>query len=220
MHWLILICAGLVVFWVRDVLASIAVGHQRRPAVIAAATLALLTFTGLGVAAESISRAEAYQLLADPRCWGPAVVAHGALGVATQILRRRSPRVAWLIALMPAPVFVFSAGGACWLLLNRVNGLSGWQAGLLAGAAWIGSIQFTARFLRPAPVNRALGFASATHLTAIVLIPLNQQAEGTSVPSTPMDWTATLLPLGLAVLLISVSFLFHRHRSNRYATDS
>jgi predicted transporter len=220
MHWPLLICAGLIVFWLRDVFAAIDAGRLRKPAAGAAAVLSLLIFTALGVAAERISRAEAYQLLADPRFWSPAVAIHAVLGLATQRLRQKSPQLAWLVAMMPAPVFVFSAGGACWLLLNRVGGLEGWQAGLLAGAAWAGSVQIAASLFRPISIKNALDFASASNLTAIILIPLNQQAEETSAPSAPLDWTTTLLPLGLAALLILASFAIHRYRSNRHATDS
>lgn len=220
MHWMVPAGAGLFVFWLRDAMVAAAVRSRLSHALGIWTAVTLTLFSVLGAAAESISREQASQLWAEPRYWIPALAIHALLWAATQFLRRKSTLAAWLSVMAPAPVFVFSAGAACWVLLNRVGGLDGWQAGLLLGAVWVGSVRLAAWLFRGFPAWRVLDIAGAANLSAIILVPLRQQAEETSAASAPLEWTSTLLPLLVAGLLVAASFAFHRFQSNRHATHS
>ena len=116
--------------------------------------------------------------------------------------------------LIPAPVFLYSAGGLCWLVLERVN-LAGWRVGALAAAVAAVAVGCASGLLRRGWRQRTRGaqvldFAGAANLSAILLIPLQQQSRDSGLGELAVDWGATLLALGATAGLIAVSFLFHR----------
>ncbi len=176
-------------------------------------------FLGLGAAAESVSRDGGVALLRDPRIWLPAIAAHLALWTVCRRLKRseRHRRHGWVVALIPAPVFLYSAGGVCWLALEQVN-LAGWRIGVLAAVAVLGTVGAASGLLRrgwrqraPQAISpQALDFAAAANLSAILLIPLQQRSQESGLGALAVDWGATLLALGATAGLIAVSFLFHR----------
>lgn len=217
MDWFLLTAAGVALFLARD--AALLASAPVAPLPMRAAWAAVqgVLFLGLGLAAESISRDQAYAILRDPRFWMPAVAIHFALWAAIYFGRRHTAfaRGVWLIALIPSPVPMFCGGACVWIALTRTGALEGWSAGVAVGAAWIGTVLASAARFRPA-ADAALQFAATSNLSAILLIPIQQQSgEGSGVAEQPIDWIAALLPLALTGSLVLLSYLFHRHRSGR-----
>lgn len=216
MDWFLLAAAGAALFLARDT-ALLASGLTARMTITWAAAQ-MISFVALGLAAESLSRDQAYGIPRDPRFWMPAVAVHFLLWAAIFFGRkwRMLTRKAWLIALIPAPVPVFCAGAFVWTALTKASFLEGWSAGVAVGAVWIATVLGAASIRRPANSDSALQFAATANLSAILLIPIQQQSgEGSAVAEQPIDWIAALLPLALTGSLVLLSFLFHRHRSAR-----
>ena len=218
MDWVLLLLLGLLLFLARDVLLLATVSRGQGWAVAPAAYGLVLAavFLGLGTAAESVSREGALALLRDPRVWVPAIAVHVALwGVCRQLKQsERQRRYGWVVALIPAPVFLYSAGGLCWLALEQTR-LAGWQIGALAAAVLAATVGVAAgllgrRWVRPAMNSQVLDFAGAANLSAILLLPLQQQSRESGLLAQSLDWAATLLTLGATAGLIALSFLFHR----------
>ncbi len=175
MDWQVLIAVGLSVFLWRDACLLSVAGAPRA----AHAAVQLAGFAALGVFAETVSRDEAYALLRDPRIAWPAAGLHLGLWAALYLGGRR--KAAWLhaLALAPAPVFVFSAGGLVWSLLQHTRLGSGLAAGCAGAAAWLAAAHLLALILkqfRPTTLETFHSFAAASNLTAILLIPLQQTA--------------------------------------------
>jgi len=63
-------------------------------------------------------------------------------------------------------------------------------------------------------------FSATANLTAILLIPLQQQGGQATPPEMPVDWVAGLLPLAAVASVVALSFAVHRYRSSRYAAHS
>ncbi len=211
MDWLLLTAVGLTLFLRRDAALLASISRS-----LSTHTLAghLLVFAILGHLAESISREQAYTLLRDPRLWIPAALVHALLW----ILLLRSPRAARLAPLIPTPVFVFSAGGFAWLLLNWRSWPAGWIAGLVAGLFWISAVLALTAVIRRFDFP-ARQFAATANLSAILLIPIQQQSSDTSgLAEQPIDWFSNVLPLAMIGVLILSSYLFHRARSARKAS--
>lgn len=164
-----------------------------------------------------MSRDEAYALLRSPRMWIPAVLFHALWWWLTL----RIAPVGRVAAFIPTPVYLFSAGGAVWLVLTQWPWPAGWTAGAVTGVAWtLGVTGAAARIpcLSILAAGGARNFAATANLSAILLIPIQQQAGDTSgVAEQPVDWIATGLPLALTAALVTLSFLFHRLRSARKA---
>lgn len=223
MDWLLLAGAGLLLFFVRDVLllASSPVSLRCRLWLVWAA-VQLGVFIALGCIAELVPRERAYAFLREPLYWGPAVALHGLLWMLFTWARRRSrsgAMIVWIAAL-PAPMFVFAAGAVVWLVLTRTGHFEGWSAGAAVGLVWIALVLSAAAWRSRAGVDAgaALQFGAATNLSAALLIPIQQSSDTQSgIAEQPIDWAATLLPLGLTASLIALSFLFHRFRSSRRA---
>lgn len=216
MDWFLLAAAGAALFLARDI-ALLAPGTPAGMKGVWAG-LQFTLFLALGFAAESLSRDQAYAILRDPRFWIPAAVIHFCLWAAMFFGRRRPSfaRNSWRFALIPAPVQVFCAGAFVWIALTRASFLEGWSAGAAVGAVWIATVLGAASIRRPANSDSALQFAATANLSAILLIPIQQQSgEGSAVAEQPIDWIAALLPLALTGSLVLLSFLFHRHRSAR-----
>lgn len=217
MDWVYLALAGLALFLCRDILLF-ASGRRTlapvRGATYAAATMAL--FALLGRLAESMAQQQAAALLRDPRFWGSAVLIHLVLLFATLRLRRSEGAIAkaWVLAVIPTPMFVFSAGGVCWLVLQKVSRVEGGTAGALVGlaatVAVLGPAWLLGRF-RISPF-KAIEFASGVNLTAILLIPLNQTA-GDGPARQEADLVYTVIPLALTAGMIGLSYAWHRRRN-------
>jgi hypothetical protein len=223
MDWLLLAGASLLLFFVRDIVllaASPASTRSRHWPVWAAVQLGV--FIALGWIAESVPRERAYAFLREPFFWMPAVAIHGVLWMLFTWARRRNrpgATAAW-IALLPPPMFVFGAGALVWLALTRTGHFEGWSAGAAVGVVWIASVLSAAAWRSRTGANAgvALQFAATTNLSATLLIPIQQSSDTQSgIAEQPIDWIATLLPLGLVASLILLSFLFHRFRSARRA---
>jgi len=222
MDWLLLVGAGLLVYFVREVLLLAAVpvaGRARHWFVWAACQW--IAYGLLGWTAESVPRDKAYALLRSPWFWAPAVATHVVLWAIFTLLRRRPQpdrRMLWT-GLVPSPMSLFAGGALIWLALTRTGYFEGWSAGLAVGSAWVAAVLLGAAAWRSrADAGAALQFAAAANLSAVLLIPIQQSSDTQSgIAEQPIDWAATLLPLGLTVSLILLSFLFHRFRSSRRA---
>jgi len=175
MDWQILISVGLGVFLWRD--ASLL--STTRPPHLAHAVIHLAAFVTLGLLAETISRDHAFGLLRDPHIATPAAAIHLLLWAALFFGQRHSRRWVVPLALIPSPIFLFSAGATTWLLLQRTPIASGLLAGVIAAAAWLTIVHAIAaarkRFAATSPAT-AYSFAATSNLTAILLIPLDQAA--------------------------------------------
>lgn len=222
MDWLLLVGAGLLVYFVREVLllaAAPLATRTRQWAVWAACQW--IVFAMLGWAAESVPRNQAYALLRNVWFWAPAVAIHVVLwAVFTRLRRRPQPAqpMRWA-GLFPPPMALFAGGALVWLALTRTGYFEGWCAGLAVGTVWIAAVLLGAMVWRGrADVDAALQFAAAANLSAVLLIPIQQSSDTQSgIAEQPIDWAATLLPLALTASLILLSFLFHRFRSSRRA---
>lgn len=175
MDWQILIAVGLSVFLWRDVCLLAAPAPPR----LAHALIHLAAFVTLGLLAETISRDQAFGLLRDLRIATPAAVVHIVLWAALFFgHRRRLPWVSFL-ALVPSPIFLFSAGAMTWLLLQRTSIAAGLLAGVIAAAAWLATVHALAaakKRIAATSSTSAFSFAATSNLTAILLIPLDQSA--------------------------------------------
>ena len=222
MDWLLLIGAGLLVQFVREVLMLAAVPVAGRAMHwFVWAGCQWITYGLLGWAAEPVPRDMAYALLRSPWFWVPAVAIHVVLwAIFTRLRRRPQPdRPMLRTGLVPSPMSLFAGGALTWLVLTRTSYFEGWSAGLAVGSAWVAAVLLGAAAWRSrADARAALQFAAAANLSAVLLIPIQQSSDTQSgIAEQPIDWAATLLPLGLTVSLILLSFLFHRFRSSRRA---
>jgi hypothetical protein len=238
--WLFLLALGLALFLARDVLL---LGALRRGAALKA-TLAytavyLAVFAALGTTADFVSRDQALELLRDSRLWIPAVVLHIALGFTVVMARRRNApdRALWLV-LVPAPVFLYCAGGLCWLALSNGVATGASTAGAVLGCLWIvlttalsswsgrpggtgataenGEISASARDsesrINESNTQAVLDFAAAANLSVILLLPLNSFSPQSALAETPFRWGTTLMALAATAGLVGASFLYHRLR--------
>lgn len=215
MSWILLITSGLAVFFVRDALLLARSPHRAVAALYAIGAAGV--FALLGAATETISRDQAFALLREPRVWVPAVLIHAVYWLAAFLARRSRLLPPWAMLALPSPVYVFSAGGLAWLALQRVSGVDGWLAGALTGLAWSAAVVLASHLAARGSWN-ATEFAATANLTAILLIPLQQQGGETAAPgAAPVDWLAGLLPLAAVGSLVALSFAYHRYRSFRHA---
>jgi hypothetical protein len=232
--WLFLLVLGLAVFLARDALLLSA--FPRGAAIKATTAYAaawVVVFAALGTAADHVSRDEALRLLRDARLWGPAVALHAALWFAFTRARSKGHgrgRVLWLV-LAPAPVFVYCAGGLCWLALTAGGPRDATTAGGLLGCAWVALTVACCwglrRFGSGEPrrdsgprtdseeprTGAVLEFAAAANLSAILLLPLHQYSQQGTLADTAFPWGTTVTALAATAGLIGASFLFHRLRS-------
>ncbi len=221
MDWILLAGVSLLLFCIRDGwLLAVCEPTRRWQWRAAWSAVQSICFVSLGLAAESVSRDRAHAFLREPMFWGPAVAIHLALWAAfTFIGRGKQARAAGhALMLLPTPMFLFAAGALVWLSLTRTALFSGWSAGVAVAMAWIGVVLIgSAWHSRSGPDSgKALEFAATVNLSALLLIPIQQSAESQSgLAEQPVDWLATLLPLGLTASLIALSYLFHRFRSAR-----
>ena len=221
MDWLFLLLLGLVLFFVRDVLLLSSFREQGSflRATTAYAAIFVVAFVLLGTAADFVSREEALKLIGDVRLWVPAVLLHGALWLGF-FQAKRDPRARrWMFALtlIPAPVFVYCAGGLCWLALASSHALNGTTAGVLLGAAWVALAAAGAWWARrfssaESQAGAILDFAAAANLSAILLLPLHLQSEQSALVESAFHGKTSAMALAATVGLIGASFLFHRLR--------
>ena len=220
MDWLFLLVLGLVLFLARDALLLSALWQgAARKAAVAYTAVFLAVFLALGTAADFVSRDQTLSLLRDPRLWIPAVAVHVALWFAFARARSRDVlpnRALWLV-LVPAPVFLYCAGGLCWLALASGGSWDATTTGGLLGCAWIALIAPCSWFVRR--VGKAesrtgviLDFAAAANLSAILLLPLQQYSQKSLLAETAFQWRTSVMALAATAGLIGASFLFHRLR--------
>jgi hypothetical protein len=220
MDWFFLLVLGLVLFFARDVLLLNSFGARGsllRTGIYGAIYFAWFVLLGSG--ADYVSRQKALELTGEVRLWAPAILAHGALWLGFLLLKRRPQARSRLLALtlIPAPMFVYCAGGLCWLTLSSGSSLDGTTAGGLLGAAWVVLVagaawcarRFAASQLPPAAI---LDFAAASNLSAILLLPLHQQSTQSAAAQTAFDGWRSAMALAATAGLIGASFLFHRLR--------
>jgi hypothetical protein len=218
--WLFLLLLGLVLFFVRDVLL-LGSFRERNSFVKAAGSYCAVfvaLFLLLGAAADFVSREEALRLIGDVRLWLPAILAHGLLWFGFFRAKRR-PQARWwfALALVPAPVFVYCAGGLCWLALSRNGAADGMTTGALLGVVWValssGGAWWARRFgSSEAQAGAALDFAAAVNLSAILLLPLHQQSQQSSLVQNAFRGNTAATALAATAGLVGASFLFHRLR--------
>ena len=176
MDWQLLIGAGLTAFLWRDVCLLSAARTVFSPGYcIVQAGVFLI----LGMLAESISRDDAFRLLRNPQLWIPAVAIHFVLWAVLYFGRGR--QMGWTrgLAMLPSPIFVFSAGGVVWLLLQTGTTSDGWMAGVLAATGWIAVVSGLGALKKqfaPSTFETSVSFAATANLTAILLLPLEQSA--------------------------------------------
>jgi hypothetical protein len=219
--WLFLLLLGLILFLVRDVL--LLSSFRKRGSFLKAIAVYSGTFVALfallGTAADFISREEALSLIGDVRLWLPAILLHAALWFGF-FQAKRNPRSrlwSFALALVPAPVFVYCAGGLCWLTLSGNTAADGTTTGALLGTAWIAVTASGAcwarRFATTESQARAvLDFAAAVNLSAILLLPLHQQSEQSALVESAFRGKTSAAALAATAGLIGASFLFHRMR--------
>lgn len=219
MDWLFLLLLGLALFFARDalLLGSLKAGSVLKLTLAYAVVFAAL-FAALGAAADFISRNQALGLLRDARLWIPAILVHAALCAAFLRARRNGngkQRAVWLI-LMPAPVFVYCAGGLCWLALTSSGSLNATTTGALLGCAWVAFVIAGSRWVRRLGSSTSrvaiLDFAAAANLSAILLLPLQQRSEQSVLADNAVEWQTSAMALAATAGLIGASFLFHRLR--------
>jgi hypothetical protein len=219
MDWLFLLLLGLVLFLARDalLLGSREAGSVLKPAAAYTAVF-VAGFACLGAAADFVSRDQALSLLRDARLWVPAVLLHAIL--CALFLRARNGlhghrRAVWLI-LIPAPVFLYCAGGLCWLALTSGSSLGTATAGALLGCAWVALVIAGALWMRgrgsAAAATAVLDFAAAANLSAILLLPLQQRSEQSVLAENAVEWQTSAMALAATAGLIGASFLYHRLR--------
>jgi len=218
--WLFLLALGLVLFFARDLL--LLSSFRGRAAAKVTATYGVIfvaLFSLLGTAADLVSREQALSLLRDARLWVPAVLLHTVLWFAFVKVRRDAGARRWIFALavLPTPVFVYCAGGLCWLSLASSNASGPTVLGALLGLAWVtltiaGS--WVARRLGATAdkTGEILDLAAASNLSAVLLLPLHQQSGQSTLAETVVPWETSALALAATVGLIGASFLFHRMR--------
>jgi hypothetical protein len=125
-------------------------------------------------------------------------------------------RVFWLV-LVPAPVFLYCAGGLCWLALTRGGAFDAATTGALLGCLWVAVIAACSWRIRQlgtgeARTGASLDFAAAANLSAILLLPLHQYSQQSALAETAFQWRTSALALAATAGLIGASFLFHRLR--------
>ncbi|MEX2301217.1 MAG: hypothetical protein WD733_09785 [Bryobacterales bacterium] len=219
MDWLFLLLLGLALFLTRDaLLLGSRVPGAALKATVAYAAVFLAVFVLLGAAADFVSRDQALSLLRDARLWIPATLVHAALCIAFLRARNKtgpSNRAVWLI-LVPAPVFLYCAGGLCWLAITSGRVFDAAAAGGLLGCAWVALVIAGARWARRLGSARSpaaiLDFAAAANLSAILLLPLHQQSEQSALAENALQWQTSVMALAATAGLIGASFLFHRLR--------
>jgi hypothetical protein len=219
MDWLFLLLLGLALFLARDalLLGSLLAGSVLKLTVAYAAVFAAVFFS-LGAAADFVSRDQALGLLRDARLWIPAIVVHAALCAAFLKARGRESgkqRTVWLI-LVPAPVFLYCAGGLCWLAITSSRVFDAAAVGALLGCAWVALVIAGSRWARRLGSSRSpaaiLDLAAAANLSAILLLPLHQQSEQSALAENAAQWQNSAMALAATAGLIGASFLFHRLR--------
>lgn len=220
MDWLFLLVLGLVLFLARDALLLSALPPTAAlKTIVAYAAVFLGGFVALGAVADFISRNEALRLLRDARLWIPAVLLHGLLWLAFATAKNKENarrRVFWLV-LLPAPVFLYCAGGLCWLALTRGGAFDAVTTGALLGCLWIAVIAACSWRVRQlgtgeTRTDASLDFAAAANLSAILLLPLHQYSQQSALAETAFEWRASATALAATAGLIGASFLFHRLR--------
>ena len=217
MDWLFLILCGLALFGVRDAVGLARFGDAKLILLHGAAILA--TCSGLGLLAEEISRDQAQALLRNGALWGPALAIHVGLWSAFQYTKRASPSASWPGRLFaaPAPLLIYSLGGASWFTLLNSN-LPGLAAGAAVGAGYVTAVLGAARLVRarPAgaePYRKALELGASANLAAFLLIPLHQESRESRLSTYAIDWAETGVALGATALLVGASFFLHRWKS-------
>ena len=219
MDWLFLLLLGSALFLTRDALL---LGSRTAAAAfrvtVAYAVVSLAVFVSLGAAADFVSRDQALSLLRDARLWIPAILVHAALCIAFLRARNKtgaSNRALWLI-LPPAPVFLYCAGGLCWLAITSSSVLDAATAGALLGCVWVALVIAGSRWARRLGSARSpasvFDFAAAANLSAILLLPLHQQSEQSALAQNAIQWQTSVMALAATAGLIGASFLFHRLR--------
>jgi hypothetical protein len=216
--WAFLLAAGLLLFFARDVLLirRLTGAWGARKAFFFYFLVYFVVLLGSGKLVEFVSKEQALSLIADPRFWVPAVLVHGVLGWAFLRAQTDRPGAGWaVLVLAPAPVFLLSAAGLCWLALSTLPLSQGALPGAIFGVLWPGMVLGVARWGRSgheAASPGAMGFAAASNLPAILLLPMHQQA-GMGASGQPLDQGAgPLLGLLATAGLIAASFAFHRLR--------
>ncbi len=241
MDWLFLLLLGLVLFFVRDVLLLGSFGARRSflKALALYSGIFLSAFIALGTAADFLSREAVLDLLGDRRWWLPAILVHGVLALGFFGAKRsaRARRRSFALALLPAPVFLYCAGGLCWLTLSQNTALDGTGSGVLLGITWValtaGGAWGVRRFgagqpggeprgvaggesvgetQRESAGGAILDFAAAANLSAILLLPLHQQSQPGGLVEQALDGGRQAAALAATAGLIGASFLFHRIR--------
>lgn len=211
MDWILLSGAGWLVFLARDVLAM---ARRRTYAGLALHSGAVLI---LGICAERISRDQVQALLNDTRFWAPSVGIQAGMWAAMFWTRRRGwgDRL-WGLMAIPSPMYLVSAGGLTWWLLTKLPGSKGAVAGAAVGALYglivLGTGPLIARMSVPT-VERVWDFAAAANLSALLLLPLHQQASATGSSEPGLDWKAVAIPIVMTVGLVGISYAVNRQRS-------
>ncbi len=200
-------CAAVVLFLVRDgrLLAA-------RPRLGAAFVLIVLgTASACGAVADILSAHQAQELLQNPKCWIPAAAIHAGLSYWSGRRGRREYPVDWL-SMLPSPVWVIALVGGSRMALTYANSLTGVPVGVLLGAAYALAVLALSRSAWRASSSRsALRLASVTHVSALLLIPAAAILDRPLAPQM-IDWRVTATVLSSVVLLVALSFAWHRHR--------
>ena len=220
MDWLFLLLLGLVLFFVRDVLllSSFRERHSFLKAAAVYGGIFVGLFVLLGTAADFVSREEALRLIGDVRLWLPAILVHGLLWFGFFRAKRRPQARRWFaLALVPAPVFVYCAGGLCWLALSRDAAADGAITGAILGIAWVALTAAGAWWARrfgpsESQAGATLDFAAAANLSAILLLPLHQQSQQSALVENAFHGNTSATALAATAGLVGASFLFHRLR--------
>jgi|GEM_PF-5179088 len=217
MDWLLLVLCGLALFGARDALGLARFGDRKLVALHAAATLA--TCCILGALADQISREQAQALLRNSAFWVPALIIHVGLWFAFQRAKRESRSATWPARLfaIPAPLLVYSLGGASWFTLLNSN-LPGPAAGAAVGAVYAATVLGAARVLRSRRSGaedrrKALDLGASANLAAFLLLPLHQESSESRLSTYVVDWAETGVALGATTLLVGASFLLNRWKS-------
>jgi hypothetical protein len=218
--WLFLLLLGLGLFFGRDLLLVHSFSGRDAAKITAAYGAIFVTlFSLLGTAADFVSRDQALSLLRDARLWVPAILLHGALWFALVKARRAMRARRWVFALtvLPTPVFVYCAGGLCWMTLASTGASDPTVVGALLGSAWVTLVIAGAWGLRWFGVtagrsDEILDFAAAANLSAVLLLPLHQQSSQSALLETSVHGETSALALAATAGLIGASFLFHRMR--------